>query len=109
KAPCAPRPSKRDEAHDRGPPPLLCRTVAAAGSSEPAGAVVAVARDAAAAAPNRISADPAAVRHQAEGRNPVADAMVADAAAPDGGGTHYSRRRRPDLEPTDRRGRQQGA
>ena len=74
------------------------RTIVAAGSSEPARAVVALAGDAAAAAAHRISADAAVVRHRTKGRNPVADAVVADGFA--------SRRRRarhfcggrPDLE-----------
>ena len=61
-----------------GLPLSFAATAAAAGPVEPAGAVVAVARDAAAAEADRVSADAAVVRHQAEGRNPVADAVVAD-------------------------------
>ena len=61
-----------------GLPLSFAATAAAARPVEPAGAVVAAARDAAAAAADRVSADAAAVRHRAEGRNPVAHAVVAD-------------------------------
>ncbi len=61
-----------------GLPLFLRRTAAAAGPGQPAGAVVAAAGDAAAAAAHRVSADAAVVRHRAQGRDAVADAMVAD-------------------------------
>ena len=86
-----------------GLPALLRRTVAAAGPAQPAGAVVAVAGDAAAAAAHRVSADAAVVRHRAEGRNPVAHAVVADGVAPAGRGAGDPGRRRPDLESANRR------
>ena len=47
---------------------------------------------------DRVPADPAVVRHRAKGRNPVADAVVADRAAADGGGADHFRRRGTDLE-----------
>ena len=92
-----------------GLPSDLCTTAAAAGPVEPAGVVVAAARDAAAAEADRVSADAAAVRHQAEGRNPVADAVVADPAAAGRRRAGHPRRRRPDLESANRRRRQQRA
>src|SRR5258708_7260356 len=73
-------------AHDRRAPAVFCRTDIAAGPAQPAGAVVAIAGDAAAAAAHRISADAAVVRHHAEAGNAGAHAVVAHIAAPDGGG-----------------------
>ena len=72
------------------------RTVAAAGPVEPAAVVVAVAGDAAAAAAHRVPADAAVVRHRAEGRNPVAHAVVADRAAPARRRADHPGRRRTD-------------
>ena len=92
-----------------GAPPHFRRTASAAGSVEPAGAVVAVAGDAAAAAAGRVSADPAVVRHRAEGGNPLAHALVADGPAAAGRGAGHLGRRRADLESADRACRQQGA
>ncbi len=68
-------------------------------------AVVAVAGDAAAAAAHRVPADAAVVRYRAEGRNPVAHAMVADGVAPAGRGAGDLGRRRTDLESANRPGR----
>src|ERR1019366_4419272 len=93
---------KRGEAHDRLPAALFCRTVFAAGPLEPAGAVVAVAGDAAAAAAHRVSADPAVVRHRAEGGNPLAHAVVADGAAPARRSARHRGRGGTDLESADR-------
>src|SRR3954454_7877969 len=88
--------------HDRRIAALLRRTVPAAGPAQPAGAVVAVARDAAAAAPRRVSADPAVVRDRAEGGDPVADAVVAHLAAADRRGAGDPCRGRADLESAKR-------
>ena len=110
KAPRAPRPSKRGAAHDRRPAADIRRTVAAAGPVQPAAVVVAVAGDAAAAAAHRVPADAAVVRYRTEGRDPVADAVVADGAAPDRRGADHRGCRRTDLGSANRRRpRQQAA
>ena len=88
-----------------GLPLTFAEPLAAAGPAQPAGAVVAAAGDAAAAAPHRVSADAAVVRHRAEGRDAVAHAVVADGAAPDRRGAGDPGRRRPDLESANRRRR----
>ena len=64
-----------------GPSARLRAAAGAARPAQPAGAVVAAAAHPAAPAPHRISADAAAVRHHAEGRDAGAHAVVADAAA----------------------------
>ncbi len=88
-----------------GLPLSFAEPAAAAGPAEPAVAVVAVAGDAAAAAAHRVSADPAVVRHRAQGRNPLAHAVVADRDPPRRRRAHYSGGRRTDLESADRRRR----
>ena len=93
-----PRRSKRDAEHDRRPSAVLCRTGPAARPVEPAISVVAVAGNAAAAATHRVSADAAVVRHRAEGRDPLAHAMVADRAAAGCCYTHHSGSRGSNLE-----------
>src|SRR4029077_9545177 len=96
-------------AHDCRPAAVLCRTDAAARAVEPAGAVVAVAGDAAAPKTRRVSADATAVRHRTQGRDPVAYTVVADRAAARRGRARYPRARRSDLESANRPRRQQGA
>jgi Mg-chelatase subunit ChlD len=63
--------------------------------------VVVAAGDAAAPAPCRFSADAPVVRHCAEGRNPVALAVVADASAFARRGPRHSRCCRADLDPSE--------
>src|SRR5260221_4196693 len=69
--------------HDGGASPRLRPTARFARAAEPARSVVAAAAHSAAAAPHRIPADAAPVRHRAEGRDAAAYTMVAHAAAPD--------------------------
>ena len=78
----------------------------AARPAEPAGAVVAAAADSAAADAHRLSADAAAVRHQAEGGDAAAHAVVAHAAAPDACDAGDPRRRRSAVESRRSRPRQ---
>src|SRR5215469_18707317 len=78
---------------------------AAAGPRRPAESahlVVAVAPGAAAPAPDRVSANPAAVRPRPQGGDAGAHTVVADAAAPRAGGTRDHRRGGAALEPADR-------
>src|SRR5579871_3808873 len=94
--------SKWGAAHDLRPAPVLHRTAPAGGPVEPAGVVVGAAGYAAAAAAHRVSADPAAVRHPAQGGNAIAHAMVADGAPACRGSAGDFRSRRPGVESADR-------
>src|SRR3954453_20847088 len=87
--------------HD-GPSARLRAAAGAARPAQSAGAVVAVATYPAAAAPGRVSADAAVVRHQAEGRHAGPYAVVADLAAADAGDARHPRRRRSVVESTGR-------
>ena len=88
----------REARHDPRPAARLRPAAGAARPAQPAGAVVAAAAGAAAPAPHRVSADAAAVRHRAEGRDAGAHAVVADAAAADAGGAGHHRGRRAVVE-----------
>src|SRR5215470_15415815 len=80
----------RSAGHDRGNPIGVRRAADSDWLAQPADPVVAVAPGAAAAAPHRFSPDPDAVRHHPQGRDPVAYAVVAYAAAAHtGGADHY--------------------
>jgi hypothetical protein len=101
-------PGKAGRARMIGGLPSICPAADADRPRQPARAVVAAATDAAAPAPHRLSADAAAVRHRAEGRNARAYAVVADAAAPARRGAGHLRRRRTDLNPQTGGGRTSG-
>src|ERR1700756_2822089 len=76
---------RRHSAGDRhdGFSAWLCAAPRASRAVESAGFVVAAAVDTATAAPDRLSADPTAVRYSAARRGAAAPAVVADAAALD--------------------------
>ena len=87
-----------ETAHDPRPAARLRPAAGPARPAEPAGAVVAAAAGAAAAAAHRLSADPAPVRHRAQGRDAGAHAVVADAAAADARRARHPRGRRTVVE-----------